>query len=79
MHGMNLSLYLENQGRGSKSALARLIGVVPPDVTRWLNGERPVPLRHCAAIERVTNGVVSRRDLRPNDWQVIWPELAKEQ
>jgi DNA-binding transcriptional regulator YdaS (Cro superfamily) len=27
-------------------------------------------------IERATLGEVSRRDLRPDDWHEIWPELA---
>ncbi len=27
-------------------------------------------------IERATNGAVTRRDLRPDDWHEIWPELA---
>jgi len=28
-------------------------------------------------IQAATNGVVSRRDLRPDDWHLIWPELAE--
>jgi len=35
----------------------------------------PSPI-YAAAIERATNGQVTRRDLRPLDWQAIWPELA---
>lgn len=31
-----------------------------------------------ADIEEITNGAVTRLDLRPDDWQRIWPELAKE-
>ena len=30
----------------------------------------------CVAIERATNGAVTRRDLRPTDWPRIWPELV---
>jgi DNA-binding transcriptional regulator YdaS (Cro superfamily) len=30
----------------------------------------------CVSIERSTGGAVTRRDLRPDDWQDIWPELA---
>lgn len=30
----------------------------------------------CVAIERVTGGAVTRRDLRPDDWWLIWPELV---
>lgn len=33
---------------------------------------------YCVAIERATGGAVTRRDLRPDDWQDIWPELAEE-
>lgn len=35
-----------------------------------------VPEKSAVAIEVATQGAVSRRDLRPNDWQDIWPELA---
>lgn len=30
----------------------------------------------CVAIERETAGKVTRKDLRPNDWASIWPELV---
>lgn len=32
-----------------------------------------------AGIERATNGVVTRKQLRPDDWPLIWPELADSQ
>ena len=35
-----------------------------------------VPIEHCSDIEIATNGEVTRRELRPDDWQRIWPELA---
>jgi DNA-binding transcriptional regulator YdaS (Cro superfamily) len=31
----------------------------------------------CLAIERTTNGAVTRRDLRPDDCASIWPDLAE--
>ncbi|CNL19744.1 Uncharacterized protein conserved in bacteria%2C prophage-related [Yersinia pseudotuberculosis] len=31
----------------------------------------------CVLIEAATNGRVSRKELHPNDWLQIWPELAK--
>ncbi|WP_180719697.1 transcriptional regulator [Paraburkholderia largidicola] len=61
---------------GGHAALARAIGVKPPTVQQWLNRERPVPPVRCVAIERLTNGEVTRKDLRPNDWRDHWPELA---
>lgn len=61
---------------GSVSALASSLGVQPPTVHQWCNGARPVPIEKCVAIERATSGAVTREDLRPDDWQSIWPELA---
>lgn len=72
---MTIDSILATQGISS-SRLARQIGVSPAVVYQWRKGVRPVPLERCAAIERATNGAVSRRDLRPDDWAEIWPELA---
>lgn len=30
----------------------------------------------CVAIEQASHGVVTRKDLRPDDWASIWPELV---
>ncbi|MFG0610881.1 transcriptional regulator [Delftia sp. WSY_14] len=73
---MKLSDYLHSQGRGSKARLARAIGAHASDLSDWLGGARSVPLHRCTAIEVATEGAVSRRDLRPDDWQSHWPELA---
>ena len=62
---------------GSQAALAGLLGVKQPTVSEWLRGERPVPVERIVDIERVTEGAVTRRDLRPDDWHRIWPELAQ--
>lgn len=61
---------------GGQSALANLLGVSPPTVSQWRSGIRPIPAERCVAIEQATAGAVTRKDLRPNDWQQIWPELA---
>lgn len=73
---MILKNHLSIIGRGSASLLGREIGVSPVLISQWANGDRPVPPKHCVAIERATNGAVTRRDLRPDDWHLIWPELA---
>lgn len=59
-----------------QAKLARLIGVSPANVNQWVTGNRPVPIERCVAIERATGGAVTRKDLRPDDWESIWPELA---
>lgn len=63
---------------GSATALAGLLGVTKGAVFQWKLAGRSTPEKHCVAIERITHGAVTRRDLRPDDWQDIWPELAKE-
>ncbi|MCW7764224.1 YdaS family helix-turn-helix protein [Photorhabdus sp. P32] len=39
------------------------------------HGYAPVPPARCFDIENATNGKVTRQDLRPHDWQKIWPEI----
>lgn len=50
---------------GSGAELARRLGVVPMTVTQWRRRKR-VPAERCAAIEQLTNGAVTRHDLRPD-------------
>jgi len=62
---------------GGASALARILGRSASEISQWVSGNRPIPLIAAPAIERATNGAVTRRDLRPDDWHLIWPELAE--
>lgn len=71
---MNLQDWLK-QEHGRQAALARHLGIKPPQVADWISRDKPIPLVHMAAIESYTAGQVTRRDMRPNDWQRIWPEL----
>lgn len=63
---------------GSQQALAKAIDVSAALIHQWRSGIRPVPVQHCYAIEVATGGTVTRRDLRPDDWERIWPELAQQ-
>lgn len=74
---MKLNDYLDKHG--AKTKLATEIGAQVQLVWQWSSGVRPVPIERCYAIEQATNGAVTRRDLRPDDWQKIWPELAPAQ
>lgn len=74
---MNLSQYL-SQERGRQATLARAIGAHAPDVSRWADGSKSLPIRHAAAIEAATGGQVTRQEMFPADWKRIWPELINE-
>ena len=73
---MNASVATASQIVGNQARLAQMLGVKPPTVQQWRDGTRPVPIERCVDIERLTFGAVTRRDLRPNDWWLIWPELV---
>lgn len=62
--------------RGAQRALAQKLAITPVLISQWANRLRPVPPERCVEIERATDGQVTRKDLRPDDWQNIWPELA---
>ncbi len=75
---MNLADYLSLPDAPSMAAFARDLGLNADQVRQWRHGHddrKPSPA-NCVAIERATNGVVRRWDLRPDDWQAIWPELV---
>lgn len=62
------------QAVGGREAFATALGVTVAALGNWK--ARGVPVQRCVAIERLAAGTVTRRDLRPGDWQDIWPELA---
>jgi len=49
---------------GGQAELARSISVTPQALNQWVKGIRPVPAKHCIAIELATNGAVTRYQLR---------------
>ena len=58
-------------------AVAKVLGYSDlRNVSAWVNGLRPFPPEHCVTIERESEGVITRLELRPDDWDKYWPELA---
>lgn len=70
---------LELPGAPRVTQVARALGVTTATVCEWRTGRRPVPVVHCWTIERLFGGAVTRRALRPDDWHLIWPELADKE
>ena len=71
---MKLRTYVSQQ-RGRAAWLARAIGVRPVMISQWMSG-KSVSVTSALAIEPATGGSVTRWDLRPDDWHLIWPELV---
>ena len=57
----------------TQADMAIAIGAHQPDVSRWVNGKKNVPVRYCKKIEEFTRGELSVIDLRPKDWKLYWP------
>jgi DNA-binding transcriptional regulator YdaS (Cro superfamily) len=71
---MTLNEYLkEEHGRGR--LVARMIGKSPAFVSQMAAAQRPVPPLIANQIEMATGGRVTRRELRPDDFHLIWPDL----
>lgn len=78
--GMNAFAHaLAQPGAPRVSQVARALGVTVATVCEWRTGRRPVPIVHCWGIERLFAGDVTRRDLRPDDAHLIWPDLAESE
>lgn len=59
------------RSKGGQAALARLLDVSPQAVNQWVKGARPVPEKHCPAIE-VASGIRCE-ELRGD---VVWTRSA---
>lgn len=63
--------------RGRAASLARHLGISQPFMSDMASGEKSIPIQHMPAIEAFTEGAITRKDMRPDDWSRIWPELAQ--
>lgn len=60
-----------------RAAFAEKVGTTAGHLTNFSYGYTKLAPKVCVAIEKVTNGTVTRKDLCPDDWQLNWPELDK--
>lgn len=74
---MNLKDYISTSERGTAAKLAAHLGVSASYLSQMASGLCPISEKRCVLIEQFTHGVVARRDLRPDDWREIWPELLE--
>ena len=75
---MKLRTYLDTLPHGGVSEFAARISVSPVYLSQLAaeqDGRVPSPTL-CVVIERESQRVVQRKDLRPADWKDIWPELV---
>jgi len=62
---------------GGTNKVAKMCDVAPAAVAQWKNNGIPHGqlLFLAARIEEQSNGLVSRKDLFPKSYHLVWPEL----
>ncbi len=75
---MNLKTYLSTLERGGATQLADALGVSISFLSQMASGAAAISPERCVAIEKSTDGAVTRKDLRPDGWHLIWPELGEK-
>jgi len=61
---------------GGTTEVARLIGIKPPSVSDWKKSGIPEDKLIRLAPIAESRGIASRKELLPNLWKQIWPELV---
>ncbi|EPT5086554.1 transcriptional regulator [Salmonella enterica subsp. enterica] len=69
---MDLKSYYDGLPRGERFKLARYLGVPPAYLSQMASGYVKVPPSRALSIEEATNGLVTRKDLLPDDWKKYW-------
>ena len=75
---MDLKTFIETSERGTATMLAEKINVSTSFLSQMASGAASISPARCVEIEQATCGIVSRRDIRPDDWHLIWPELKNK-
>ncbi|EFE7714670.1 helix-turn-helix domain-containing protein [Escherichia coli] len=73
---MTLKEFIKSLKTGEAKKFAANLGVSPSFLSQMASGNSPVSPVRALMIEAETGGHVTRRELRPNDWELIWPEYT---
>ena len=71
---MDLKTYFRSESLAAKK-LAKALDISPSHLSQMASGKTPVSPARAVQIENATCGAVTRRDLYPDSWERIWPEL----
>ena len=67
MNGLSKAIeHFGGEGKGGQARLAEAIGVQPMTISHWKR--RGIPTDRCKDIERATGGIVTRADLKPEEF-----------
>lgn len=63
---------------GGTCSVARILGIKPPSVHAWRTSRIPDDKLIRLAPLAESLGITTRKELFPNDWKQIWPELGRK-
>lgn len=68
--------FLNSLSKEAREAFASACGTSVGYLRKAVSSGQSLSAATCVAVERESKYQVTRKDLRPDDWQNIWPELA---
>jgi len=62
---------------GGPTKVSKMLGISVPAVSMWQNGDIPHDkmVILAATLEKESHGLISRKSLFPDTYELIWPEL----
>jgi len=62
---------------GGPTRVSKIVNVSVPAVSMWQNGDIPYDklVILAATLEKESHGLITRKNLFPNNYKLIWPEL----
>jgi DNA-binding transcriptional regulator YdaS (Cro superfamily) len=78
MMAMSLKLHLTSLSASEQEELAQSCRTTVGHLRNVAYGFRVASPALAMSLEDLTHGAVTRRDLRPKDCHLIWPELAEQ-
>lgn len=73
-----LLTYFNNLNDTERCEFLRQTGLSEGYLRRACSTAVKMSPERCVTIERATGDAVTRKDLRPQDWADMWPELAEK-
>ncbi len=73
-----LLAYLNSLSRDDQEGFAKRCDTSVGYLRKACSIHQRIGAELCSAIERESAGRVTRKDLRPLDWKLVWPELQKK-
>jgi DNA-binding transcriptional regulator YdaS (Cro superfamily) len=74
---MSLKTYLSALSKDDRDAFAARCKTTAGHLRNVMYGYKPCSPELASRVEAESKGAALRKELRPDDWRDIWPELAK--